>query len=140
MWQVGWKMFLYQPWLGVGLGTFMFNFMRFAENGYPYGVPYAHNCYLQMLAELGIAGLLSFLAILVLFFYNGVRIIINQRQQKTFFWYILVASLASLLGYCMQMGVETILYSLDLGMLLWILLGLGAVAMNNLKLEKVAPK
>jgi hypothetical protein len=73
-----------------------------------------------------------------LFFYAGIKIIRNR--EKTFSWYILLASLASVLGYSVQMGVETIFYSLDLGMLFWILLGLGAAAMNNIKLETVTPK
>ncbi|MDD4979839.1 MAG: O-antigen ligase family protein [Candidatus Omnitrophica bacterium] len=132
-WQAGWKMFMYNPWIGLGLGTFMFNFKRFVVESYQYGPSYAHNCYLQILSEIGIIGLVSFLAILVLFFYNGIKTVIEQ--QKTFSWYILLASLAALLGYSVQMAVDTIFYSLDLGLLFWILLGLGAAAMNNIKLE-----
>jgi len=132
-WQAGWKMFMSKPWMGLGLGTFMFNFKKFVIESYQYGPAYAHNCYLQMLAELGVVGLVSFLLILVLFFYDGIKII--ARRQKTFFWYILVGSSAAILGYSVQMAVETIFYSLDLGMLFWILLGLGTTAANNIKLE-----
>lgn len=137
-WQTGWKMFMSRPWIGVGLGTFMFNFERFVVETYQYGPAYAHNCYLQMLSEIGVIGLVSFLSILILFFYNGIKTILSR--QKTFFWYILVASLAAVLGYSVQMAVDTIFYSLDLGMLFWILLGLGTAAMNNIKLEAVTPK
>jgi len=132
-WGAGWKMFMSRPWIGVGLGAFMFNFKRFVIESYPYGPAYAHNCYLQLLSELGVIGLISFSAILILFFYNGIKIILNR--QKTFFWYILVASLAAVLGYSVQMAVDTIFYSLDLGLLFWILLGLGTVAMKNIRLE-----
>jgi len=48
-----------------------------------------------------------------------------------------LGSLAALLGYSVQMAVDTIFYSLDLGILFWILLGLGTAAMNNIKLETV---
>ena len=41
-------------------------------------------------------------------------------------------SLAGILGYCAQMGVDTILYSLDLGMLFWLVLGMGVAAMRNM--------
>ncbi len=137
-WQAGWKMFKSSPWIGLGLGTFMFNFKRFVIDTYKYGPAYAHNCYLQMLSELGVIGLVSFLSILILFFYNGIKIIHNR--EKTFFWYILLASLAAVLGYSVQMAVDTTFYSLDLGLLFWILLGLGVAAMNNIRLETVTPK
>jgi O-antigen ligase len=91
-----------------------------------------------MLSELGIIGLISFLFILILFFYAGIKIIRNRA--KTFSWYILVASLASVLGYSVQMAVDTIFYNLDLGLLFWILLGLGIAAMNHIRLEIVTPK
>lgn len=137
-WQAGWKMFKSKPWIGLGLGTFMFNFQKFISETYQYGPAYAHNCYLQMAAEIGIIGLISFLAILLLFFYNGIKII--NTRQRTFSWYVLLASLAAVLGYSVQMAVDTLFYSLDLGLLFWILLGLGTAAMNNIKLETVTPK
>ncbi|MFH1888949.1 MAG: O-antigen ligase family protein [Candidatus Omnitrophota bacterium] len=137
-WEAGWKMFIVRPWIGLGLGTFMFNFKDFVPEAYQYGPSYAHNCYLQMLAEMGAVGLVSFLVIPALFFYSGIRII--SKNNRSFSWYILLASLAALLGYCVQMGVDTIFYSLDLGLLFWILLGLGVSAMSNIKSEVVTPK
>ena len=131
IWQAGWKMFISSPWIGVGLGTFMFNFKEFIAADYKYTAAYAHNCYLQMASEIGIIGLLAFLSILAVFFYQGIRAL--KTQERTFHWYILLASLAGILGYCVQMGVDTILYSLDLGMLFWLVLGMGVAAMRNLK-------
>jgi putative inorganic carbon (HCO3(-)) transporter len=137
IWEAAWRMFMYNPWLGLGLGTFMFNFNNFVVERYRQGlIPYAHNCYLQIAAEVGIFGLVAFLSILVFFFSYGIETIIYR--PKTFSWYILLASLASVLGYCVQMTVDTTLYSLDLGMLFWILLGLGVATMNNVKLEAKA--
>lgn len=133
IWEVGWRMFTSHPWLGVGLGAFMFNFMRFVKVNYPYTIPYAHNCYLQMASEIGIIGLLSFLSILILFFYHATRVL--AKRQKTFDWYILLAALAGILGYSIQMGVETSFYSLDLGMLFWLILGLGAALLKKLESE-----
>lgn len=133
IWEAAWKMFMTRPIVGLGLGTFMFNFSRFVVKDYLYTAPYAHNCYLQIASELGIIGLVSFLSILVLFFSHGIEIISYER--KTSSWYILLASLASLLGYSLQMTVDTIFYSLDLGILFWIILGLGVAAMNNIRLE-----
>lgn len=138
IWQAALNMLRYRPLLGLGLGTFMFNFSRFLIGGYRPGlVPYAHNCYLQMSTEIGLLGLSSFLLILLLFFYNGIKAI--NSSDRTFFWYILLACLAAILGYCVQMAVDTTFYSLDLGILFWMLLGLGAAVMNNIKSE-IAPQ
>ena len=135
MWYAARMMFKSSPWVGVGLGTFMFNFRKFTDGVYPQGVPYAHNCYLQIADETGIIGLAVFLSILVLFFWSGIKRI--NSGQKTFFWYILLASLAAVFGYCVQMAVDVIFYSLDLGILFWLLLGLGVAAMERVKLEGV---
>lgn len=131
IWRAGWKMFSVKPLIGLGLGTFMFNFKQFVVKNYPYGAVYAHNCYLQMAAEIGIIGLASFLSILALFFYQGIKLL--NTKEKSFFWYVLLASQAAILGYCAQMGVDTTLYALDLGMLFWLVLGIGAAAMKNLQ-------
>jgi len=130
IWQAGWKMFVSSPWIGVGLGTFMFNFKEFIAADYKYTAAYAHNCYLQMASEIGVIGLLAFLSILAVFFYHGIKTL--KSQERTFHWYILLASLAGILGYSVQMGVDTILYSLDLGMLFWLVLGMGVAAMRNM--------
>jgi len=136
IWEAGRKMFISSPWLGLGLGTFMFNFEKFVVKNYLYGPSYAHNCYLQMSSEIGVVGLISFLFLLAYFFYNGIRIINNS--QRTLSWYVLLGSLAAVLGYCVQMGVDTFLYSVDLGMLFWLLLGIGVAAMNKASASRLA--
>lgn len=129
IWQAGWKMFISNPWLGVGLGTFMFNFKKYIAEDYQYSAAYAHNCYLQMASEMGLIGLLAFLFILGLFFYRGIKIL--NKGERNFYWYTLLACLSAIIGYCVQMGVDTTLYSLDLGMLFWLTLGIGVAASAN---------
>jgi O-antigen ligase len=135
IWQAGWNMFKASPWLGLGLGTFMFNFKDFVEDKSLY-IAYAHNCYLQISAETGIIGLISFLLILIFFFFRGIRLLVST--QKTFDWYLLLATLASLLGYCIHMAVETILYSVDLGLLFWLIMGFGVAIMNSIEVKEVS--
>lgn len=134
IWQSGWRMFMSRPWVGLGIGTFMFNFNKFAIEGYPNTVPYAHNCYLQIASEIGIFGLISFLAILFIFFYRGAKALLS-KGTRTFNWYMLLASLAAALGYSAQMSVDTIFYNLDLGALFWLMLGIGIVSLKNLEVE-----
>lgn len=128
MWQTAWNMFLSRPWIGVGLFTFMANFEKFCPVKYEYGIPYAHNCYLQIMAEIGIIGLVAFLSILCFYFLKGIRVL--NRGKRNFSWYVLLASLSSMLGYCVQMVVDTSFFSLDLGKLFWLILGIGFAAMN----------
>jgi len=130
-WRAGWRMFLSSPIIGVGVGTFMFNYKKFLTEDYPFGPFYAHNCYLQMAAEIGVIGLSSFLLILLLFYLHGIRSLNSKNAPKTYSWYILLGSLAAILGYCVQMGVDTFLYSVDLGLLFWLILGIGMAAANT---------
>lgn len=131
IWDAAWKIFISRPIVGMGLGTFMFNFTKYVDKAYRFTAPYAHNCYLQIASELGIIGLVSFLSILVIFFAYGMWFI--SYKKNDFFWYMLLGTLASVLGYCMQMAVDTNFYSLDLGLMFWLLLGLGIAAMNNME-------
>ncbi len=131
IWQAGWKMFVSRPWIGLGLGTFMFNFKKFIAEDYKFTASYAHNCYLQMASELGVIGLLAFLSILGLFFYQGIKAL--NKGERNFYWYILLASQAAIFGYCVQMGVDTTLYTLDLGMLFWLVLGMGTAAISKVR-------
>lgn len=126
LWEAGWKMFISHPWLGLGLGTFMFNFENFVVKNYPNSISYAHNCYLQMASEIGIIGLIVFLSILGLFFYHTIKML--KLNGKSISWHILLGSMAAVMGYSVQIGVDTFLYSLDLGMLFWLLLGIGMAA------------
>jgi len=130
MWTTAGNMFLARPLVGLGLGTFMFNFPKYLNQVYLHGTPYAHNCYLQMASEIGSLGLLAFLAILISLFYKG--IIILNKWKKDFNWYVLLASLASVLGFSVQMTVETNFYNLDLGILFWIIIGLATSSIISL--------
>jgi putative inorganic carbon (HCO3(-)) transporter len=137
-WHTGWRMFLSSPLIGVGIGTFMFNYKKFLAEDYLYGPFYAHNCYLQIAAETGIVGLFAFLLILILFFFFGIKTLNNRNNPKTFSWYILLGSLAAILAYCVHMAVDTSLYSLDLGMLFWLVLGLGAAVIRGINTNLAA--
>ncbi len=130
MWTTAWNMFLARPLVGLGLGTFMFNFPKYLNEVYLHGTPYAHNCYLQMASEIGSLGLLAFLAILISLFYKG--IVILNKWSKDFNWYVLLASLASVLGFCVQMTVETNFYNLDLGVLFWLMIGMATSSIISL--------
>lgn len=65
MWTVALRLFTANPWCGVGLGMYEWEFVPFRKAGYQFWTPYAHNDYLQWLAEHGVLGLV-FLVLLVI--------------------------------------------------------------------------
>lgn len=117
-------MFKANPLIGAGLGTYMYNFDRFNVNKdyYRDGPRYAHNCYLQMLAEIGIFGLGVFLWIIVALFLKSMTIL--KKNSDYIYRSILIGLLGGLLAYLVHSAFDTNLYNLDIGMLFWLLLGL----------------
>ncbi len=63
-WEVAGNMFLYDPWLGIGVGNYNLDFARFGVERWLVSQGQAHNYYLQALAETGLAGLVAYLIVL----------------------------------------------------------------------------
>ena len=59
------------------------------------------------------------------------------KAQRVFSWYVLLGSLTAILSYSLQMGVDTFFYSVDLGILFWLILGIGIAAAKNLEAIKI---
>jgi O-antigen ligase len=65
IWRVARHMISSHPWVGVGVNTFVLNYERYRRPEDQFlNSPYAHNHYLQMLAEIGIVGFAIFVALL----------------------------------------------------------------------------
>ena len=74
LWILAWEMFLDAPWLGHGPHTYRLLYTAYLESitfpdwvrPDPWGtaVPWAHNLYLELLAERGIIGFLSFFSVI----------------------------------------------------------------------------
>lgn len=65
IWQAAWEMFQENPWLGVGPGNFDIAYPLYALPGWPQVPGHAHNFYLNLLAETGIAGLIAYVGLLL---------------------------------------------------------------------------
>lgn len=84
LWKNAWKMFLDHPLFGIGLSNYGFLLPRYAtldemarlniSHSETYGRQ-PHNIYLQMLAEMGIAGIMTYLVLIATFIYqsNSIR-------------------------------------------------------------------
>jgi oligosaccharide repeat unit polymerase len=117
------------PWLGIGTG----NFGPYVAH-YPLIQPEAgwlivNNEFLEILAETGIFGLLSFLFILGILFFRSIKAI--QKAQDIYLKTVMFALFVAFLGVIIQYQTFSILYIMHI----WFLFGL-LVAVQNLILRK----
>lgn len=104
------------PLLGTGLNTYdrvVQSYKTFYKGG-----AYAHNSFLQMAAETGILGLLSFLWVLFEYFRAGFN---DLRQTSNS---LILGLMTGILAFLVQSFVDTNLYALQLVVLFWFILGL----------------
>lgn len=122
MWSVGWRIFKQHPFLGNGVNTFFEHFrnLRTDVDKYKKG-SYAHNCFLQMAADIGILGLASFICFIFLVLYLNIK-----RAATNFFTFrnsfVLGLSLG-VVAFLVHSFFDTNLYSLNLAGLFWLSLG-----------------
>ncbi len=98
------------------------------ETGY-----YPHNSYLQMTAESGVLGIGAFLWVLAALF--GTSLANIKGINDKFYRAVLVGLLAGLFGFLIHSFVDTDFYSLQLGNLMWFMMGLIA-AVQRISLRK----
>ena len=118
------------PLFGCGLNTYSIvapNY-KIIELG---GI-YPHNSYLQMASETGLLGLGAFIWIIIALYKISLENL--KKINSRFYGIILIGMLAGLAGLLMHSFVDTDMYSLQLGNLMWIFLGL-IVATQKIALE-----
>jgi len=116
------------PLFGCGLNTYALIAGRYSNGwgGYP------HNSYLQMTAETGFVGITAFLWILFVLFRDSLRALrrIDIPANKILFF----SFLTGLLGFLIHSFFDTNFYSVQLGSLLWIMIGV-VVAFQKIELD-----
>jgi O-antigen ligase len=118
--EVTWTMFRDQPLFGVGSGRFAHLFRFYSpEPGLQFGSWSAHNLYAQLLAEQGLFGLASFLALVLMTAGAALRRASQstERRPETL---VLLVSLGSWLAYGM---FHDMLLLRSMQIYFWILLG-----------------
>jgi len=132
MWRNGWKIFMRHPVIGNGINTFFKHYAEVREDQYKYKKgSYAHNCYLQMAADTGIVGLVSFMLAMGVFFVSSAFMI--NGMSDMFLRAVATGLLAALFGFLVHSFFDTNLYSLNLAALFWSALGVESAL---LKVEK----
>ena len=132
MWNTAWRMILDRPLFGHGLNTFMANYLAYVA-GPTNGPAYAHNCFLQIAAETGIVGLLTFLWFLSALFRMYWHPLGPQVTEVTFDHpeiretrFALIGIAAGMAAFLVQSAFDTNLYALRQAALFWTLSGVGA--------------
>jgi len=128
IWEDTFEMIKDKPIFGHGINTYMHKFSqdyaRRNPDQNPYAPTYAHNCYLQIFAETGIFGFLSFMWILIRLFKIFILRINNlfiRNEPRA----VLSAGLcAGLLAFLIHCFVDTNLYSLKLSSYFWFMCGI----------------
>lgn len=118
------------PILGFGVNTYSLVAPHFklSWGGYP------HNCYLQMAAEIGLLGLLSFLWIIISLTRGSLRKLKSMKDDNLSF--IMVGSLAGLVAFWIHSFFDTNFYSVQLGNLMWVVMGLVVASQRVFEEEK----
>ena len=124
IWKAAARMFREHPIVGQGIGTFQIHYPQFRPNDYWLGgldpnVSHAHNEYLEILAEMGGIGLVTFAGVVFAFFMamsSGLR-----RANRG----LAVGLCASVAGTLVHNGVSVSLRWISTGALFWLVLGIG---------------
>jgi O-antigen ligase len=74
-WQAALSMADEFPWLGVGFGNYEAAYSDYALLNWPYALGHAHNYYLNLLAEAGVAGLAAYLLLWATIIWQTARVI-----------------------------------------------------------------
>lgn len=144
LWEDSLRMVLDRPNFGYGPNTFMptfFDFGRVIRGVNHYSMPtYAHNCFIQLAAEMGLWGLGSFVWILGSLFQK----VIGQLSREAGDYNLKLFSAGMLGGTVAFLGhsfVDTNLFSLQLSALFWLMIGLQAavyhIQIANSKLQTI---
>jgi len=134
MWQAAVGMIKDRPVLGHGLNTFMANYLTYWVGG-ERQPRYAHNCYLQVAAETGITGLVTFLVLLGVLFW---RLIARVRRLAGHPQILLWGFCVGLLAFITQAAVDTNFYSLRQAALFWVVAGL-ALGLSERDVSHASP-
>jgi O-antigen ligase len=136
IWKDTLKMIKDKPFAGHGLNTYMMIFQNYQtkvdDTGKEYNPTYAHNCYLQMTAEIGIPGFLSFVWILIsLFRYLNEMFYLAKSQELR----MIYVGLGSGIGaFLIHSFFDTHFYSLQLSALLWLAIA-GVISLSEVLKE-----
>lgn len=105
--------------VGFGSGAFAAVYSGYALNGAGFSL-HAHNFYIQLVADMGIGGLITYLLMIA----TAYREIASVRSKNTIIRNVTLAAAGVLVGYLFQGIAESLWYNLRMSLIFWILVGL----------------
>lgn len=134
LWSDAWHIFRTHPILGVGPGAFGTALVRFQSSSV-YS-PYVHNTYLQIAAETGIAGFMTFiLAMLFLLILVWRRAGMAMGRER----WLHLSFLAALTGFLVHNAVDYTWFVPGVALLFWLIAGLALAPVENAQPISVKP-
>jgi O-antigen ligase len=115
---------------GIGLGTetFVFIYRKYSFNAVH--APHSHNLYLQLMIDLGIVGLVLFVAIIAVF-YKKIFLRINQSKGRDKFVTAAGAALcAGMAGFLLQGMTDNVWYNYRVVIFFWLIVALSGALAN----------
>jgi len=135
IWKDTFKMIQDSPWLGHGINTFMQIFEAYrTDRGNP---AYAHNSYLQLAAETGLLGLVSFLWIFVNLFRSFLARLANHEMKNDNLVLLAMGLVSGIFAFLAHSFFDNHFYSLQLSVYLWFMVGLLFVMIKEIKWQKL---
>lgn len=119
LWQGTWDMVKEHPILGFGINTFSEYFPKFKPADYP-DLKYTHNSYLQMWSEIGLIGLIIFLALIFTVMVLALRKNKEKIKISPQSGQILLGLTCGYIAFLIHAGLDTNLYSLVLLTNFWV--------------------
>jgi hypothetical protein len=133
IWMTALSAGLHHPLFGVGVANFVNYYPQYG--GTSRGINHAHDIFLNMFAERGVLGVLSFVTVLVLLFRSLAE---SLRVAKSPLDRAVVAGLvASFAGYLVHAIGEVSYYDYKVLLLFWLLVGVAAATSRIIKLDSI---
>lgn len=128
------KVFLSHPFIGAGLGSLQYYMEQFTGRA-SYK---AHNEYLQILAEVGILGLIFFASLFVIS-YKNIRRLIKTSSEKAYVHLWAIGILAGFIGMLIHIFVEPSFIAYQFFVFFWIVMGLIYINLKTFKEKWIIP-
>lgn len=136
VWEDTFKMIQDSPIFGHGINTFMHIFQEYRRD-VGTNPTYAHNSYLQLVAEAGLLGLIAFLWIFVRLFRWFLSSVTIYGIKNDDFILLAMGLLSGIVAFLLQSFFDNHFYSLQLSIYLWFMVGLFVATVRQIQWQKV---
>lgn len=115
---------------GVGLGSEAFSKVYTFYSYSSVSAPQAHNLYLQIISEMGLAGLVSFILIVFFWYKDAASAYFSSACKRRSETLLLLGICAGVTAFLIQGMFDYVFYNYRVVMTFWVMLGLGVGAVG----------